>query len=574
MSSEVPGVTDQLLHSLCDSVDGAELMRHIDAFAKWIKLSGSEGEADSLRYIQAQLVAYGFSTRTLSHDAYISLPGKSLVQVDGKTLTSITHSFSRASAAGGVTGELVHVGAGNEADFAGRDLRGCIVLVDGIATPAVARRASRAGAAGQLHISPHEHLHEMCISPVWGNPSAETFAEVPTTVVCSVLLSDGAALHDRLSRGERPSVVLQAEVDTGWRKTPILVAELDAPRAGDEAPFVLFSGHHDTWYYGVMDNGSANATMLEVARLCGAQRDTWRRGLRLCFWSGHSHGRYSGSTWYVDEHWDELDRCCVAHINVDSTGADGADILGNVGSMSELRALAAEAIQEQAGQQLAGKRMSRGADQSFNGVGLPAIFGDLSEPVPTPVGAHCWWWHTPDDLADKISEKNLVRDTRIYVHAVWRLLTDPVLPLDYAAYARDLLAELDALRKALGQRFQLDSLEASATSLRNNAARLASLAAAADDLDAARINRALMKMSRALVPVDYTSGDRFAHDPALAQPAWLTLQPLRELAATTPGSDAAQLLTVSAIRARNRVMHALRQAIEAADAVLAEAGSR
>ena len=80
--------------------------------------------------------------------------------------------------------------------------------------------------------------------------------------------------------------------------------------------------------------------------------------------------------------------------------------------------------------------MSRGADQSFNGVGLPALFGDLSEPVPTPVGAHCWWWHTPDDLADKISEPNMVRDTRIYVHAVWRLLTDRVLPLDFARLCR------------------------------------------------------------------------------------------------------------------------------------------
>ena len=141
--------------------------------------------------------------------------------------------------------------------------------------------------------------------------------------------------------------MLQAEVDTGWRKTPILEAELGAD--GD-APFVLFSGHHDTWYYGVMDNGSANATMLEVARLCVAQRERWQRGLRLCFWSGHSHGRYSGSTWYVDEHWDELDRRCVAHINVNSTGAEGADILENVGSMSELGALAAEAIEAQAGQ--------------------------------------------------------------------------------------------------------------------------------------------------------------------------------------------------------------------------------
>ena len=40
-----------------------------------------------------------------------------------------------------------------------------------------------------------------------------------------------------------------------------------------------------------------------------------------------------------------------------------------------------------------------------------------------------------------------------------------------------------------------------------------------------------MRMSRALVPINYTSGDRFAHDPALALPAWPTLRPLRELAA-------------------------------------------
>ena len=560
-------MTDALLDSLCESVDGAVLMRHIGALAQWVKLSGSQGEAESLRFIRAQLDGYGFRTRMLSHDAYISLPGRSLVQVDGRTLDSITHSFSCASVAGGVTGPLVHVGAGNGTDFAGRDLRGCIVLVDGIATPPVARRASLAGAAGQLHISPHEHLHEMCISPVWGNPSGETLAELPTTVVCSVLLSAGAALRDRLARGERPTVMLQAEVDTGWRKTPILVAEMDAPGADGDSPFVLFSGHHDTWYYGVMDNGSANATMLEVARLCGVQRDKWRRGLRLCFWSGHSHGRYSGSTWYVDEHWDDLDRHCVAHINVDSTGAEGADILGNVGSMSELRALATEAIRDQVGQALAGKRMSRGADQSFNGVGLPAIFGDLSEPVPTPVGAHCWWWHTPDDLADKISEKNLVRDTRIYVHAVWRLLNDPVLPLDYGAYAQDLLEELGKLRKALGQRLSLDSLEAGAAALRDNAAQLVTRAAAANDDSVVRINRALMRMSRALVPVDYTSGDRFAHDPALAQPAWSTLQPLRNLAAADPGSDAARFLTVGAIRARNRVVHALRQANQAAETV-------
>ena len=124
-------------------------------------------------------------------------------------------------------------------------------------------------------------------------------------------------------------------------------------------------------------------------------------------------------------------------------------------------------------------------------------------------------WHTPDDLADKISEKNLVRDTRIYVHAVWRLLTDAVLSLDYAVYVQDLLAELGKLRDGLDGRFSLDSLVAGAMALRDSAKRLAACAAAADDDQAARVNRTLMLMSRALVPLDYTSGDRFAHDPAL-----------------------------------------------------------
>ncbi len=549
---------------LCDAVDGAGMMRQLGTLAQWMKLSGTADEAVSLRHIRKQLDALGFSTRLLEHDAYISLPGASVVTVDNATVPSITHSFSRASAAGGLAARLVYVGAGTEADFSGLDVTGCIVLVDGIATPPVSRRATMAGAAGQLHISPHEHLHEMCISPVWGNPSSVTIGELPGTVVCSILPSTGDPLRERVKRGEQPRVVLRAEVDTGWRKTPILQADMDAP--DPEAPFILFSGHHDTWYYGVMDNGSANVAMLEVARLCASKREQWRRGLRLCFWSGHSHGRYSGSTWYVDEHWDELDQRCAVHLNVDSPGAVGADILGNVGSMAPLFGLAAEAIGAQSGQTLLGKRMSRGADQSFNGLGLPALFGDISEPPSTPIGAHCWWWHTPHDLLENIDEANQVRDTRIYVHALWRLLTDRVLPLDFAAHARDLLTELARLAAALGDRFSLSPLIVAAET---TCALARKLPTHAETADPARIDRALMHVSRALVPMDYTTGDRFSHDPALPVPSWASLEAIRALAATAEGSDAARLLTVDATRARNRVLHALRRA----NGVLARASS-
>ena len=543
------------LTSLCEAVDGAEMMRHLSVLAQWVKLSGTEDEAISLRYIQTQLDELGFRTRLLHHDAYISLPGVSAVTVDNVTVPSITHSFSRPSGADGLAARLVYVGAGSDTDFAGRDVSGCIVLVDGIATPPVSRRATLAGAVGQLHISPHEHLHEMCISPVWGSPSSVTLNELPATVVCSILPSAGDPLRERVRRGEEPRVVLRAEVETGWRKTPILQADMDAPDPA--APFILFSGHHDTWHYGVMDNGSANITMLEVARLAASRRAEWRRGLRLCFWSGHSHGRYSGSTWYVDEHWDELDQRCAVHLNVDSPGARGADVLSNVGSMAPLFELASDAIHTQTGQALLGKRMGRAADQSFNGLGLPALFGDISEPPPSPIGAHCWWWHTPHDLLENIDKANQVRDTRIYVHALWRLLTDRVLPLDFAAHARDLLAELTRLAAALGERFSLSVLIVAAETTGDLAA---ALAARAKTVDPARIDRALMHVSRALVPMDYTSGDRFAQDPALPVAAWASLGAIRALAAAPIGSDTGRFLTVDATRARNRVLHALRRA--------------
>ena len=69
---------------------------------------------------------------------------------------------------------LVYVGERGPEDFARCDVAGKIALVDGIAVEDVADRASHAGAAAEIHVSPTEHLYEMCISPVWGSPSART----------------------------------------------------------------------------------------------------------------------------------------------------------------------------------------------------------------------------------------------------------------------------------------------------------------------------------------------------------------------------------------------------------------
>jgi hypothetical protein len=550
------------------AVDGGVLMRHCEEFAKRVKLSGTAEERASFLYLQKCMAAYGFRTELIDHDAYISLPGASRVAAGGVTYKSITHSFSRPSPAGGLTAALVDLGDGTAEDFARADCRHKIVLVNGIASPAVAARARAAGAAGQLHVSPHEHLHEMCISPVWGSPSGDTIGLMPATVACTISDADGAALRRALAASPTLQATLHAEVDTGWRKTPLLVAEINGPRGAD-APFVLLSGHHDTWYYGVMDNGSANATMLETARLLAACVTTWRRGLRVCFWSGHSHGRYSGSQWYVDNHWAELEKRCVAHVNVDSTGGVGAVIMGENGVVSSLAGLASAVTRAETGQNHEGKRPSRSSDQSFWGIGIPSMYGSVSHQpaghvkMRNPLG---WWWHTPHDLIDKVDRDFLVRDTRVVLHTVWRLLTDRVLPIDPAAELASLRHEVTAIagRKATPMLAALlgaiDKATEAATRLR--AAR------PTDEAACEAINTALLRMSRALVPLDYTEGDRFRHDPALPQTPWPVLQPLRDLASADVDSDQAKFYAVGATRACNRLHYALEDASRAAAAAV------
>ena len=317
-----------------------------------------------------------------------------------------------------------------------------------------------------------------------------------------------------------------------------------------------------------MDNGGANATMMEVARIAAHKRHRWKRGLRVVFWSGHSQGRYSSSAWYADAHWEDLERRALVHVNVDSTGGKGNTEI-DTGSAAELRALARKSI----GREVAGpyklRRVGRAGDKSFWGIGIPAMYGNMSAQPTAPggrQGAHGtgYWWHTAHDRLDKMDADILIRDSRIYLHTIWRLLTDEVLPLDFAEHARSLRDELEAIRKLVGGCFDLSLLIDRASTLEARCTALEGLRSQPE-----KLNATLKALCRVLVPVDYTEGDRFRPDPALPQQTYPSLQPLRRLAGLPAGSDAARFLEVDMVRARARTGFALAQAIAIADAALA-----
>jgi hypothetical protein len=551
-----------------EAVSQSELTTFNRTIAQWTRLSGTSDERAAAEYVARELKGFGYATQIVMHDAYISLPGAATLRVtspEARTLPVITHSMGMPTSPGGLTAELVYAGKGGAVELKAAGAAGKLALVEGRATPQLAVNATEAGVAGIVCIS-GRHAHEMCCSPVWGNPSRRTAGELPRVVLLSVHRADGEALRE-LCRAGRVEVHATAEVRTGWTKTPIVVADLEPGHAEAEDRFVLFSGHLDSWYVGAMDNGSANATMLEVARVLAPQRKRLRRGLRLAFWSGHSHGRYSSSAWYADTHWLELRARCLLHVNIDSVGAVDADDFGT-NSMPQTAGVAKWAVRRIAAAELDAHRVGRNSDQSFLGAGIPSIFGSISRQADGTLG---WWWHTPHDTLDKIDPVRLVRDAKIFVVALDRILTDPVVPLDYDAAATDLREQLEALARASGPSFDLTSALAAASRLETLCGRLSRAASRGrkGGAPAAAINACIHALGRYLVPATYTSAGRYAHDPALETTFLPSLQPATTLPAIGGDSDAGKFLRVDLVRARNAVTDAIHHACRSVEDCLA-----
>ncbi|HEX9710766.1 MAG TPA: M28 family peptidase, partial [Candidatus Thermoplasmatota archaeon] len=288
---------DPLEAELLAAVSPVALMSHVRAIAAWERESGTPGEAQAYDHIERALKSYGYAVERREVEALISLPLEGRVVLpDGVVIEGLTHAFSPST--DGLEAEVVDVGDGNPDDFARADAVGRIALLDSLATPGKAWAAQEAGTVGQIFVN-RDHLHNMIVTTIWGTPEPDTAWRIPRTPCLSVRGTDGERIRKRVREG-RGRVRLITRARTAWTPIPHLTAHLDGT---DEDRFILFSGHVDGWHHGAMDNGTANATMLEVARLLAARRGVLRRGLRLAFWSGHSHGRYAGSAWYADHAW-------------------------------------------------------------------------------------------------------------------------------------------------------------------------------------------------------------------------------------------------------------------------------
>jgi hypothetical protein len=562
----------------------------IEHFSTLTRLSGSEDEATAVELIASKLASWGVP-HELSHPVcLISLPGPATLRTlgeDGVSYTVKTPAFSPHTNGAEVEAELVYVPGQQAAGInelfsdqrtaAGLDLRGKVVMTEGLGIAARGFDLAGSGALAALFINPGERIHEGITTTSWGSPDLDSVGRVPPVPILAINKPDGHALIEQLQAGP-VHVAFSNRTDTGWRPIPVLVAEIRGQRFPDE--FVLFHGHLDSWHVGIGDNATGDATLLELARVFWEHRGQLERTLRVAWWSGHSHGRYAGSTWYADTHAGDLLEHCIAHVNCDSPGCRWATVYENVSWMSEAGEFVQSVIRDLTGLRATSEgHVLRAGDCSFNNLGVTTYLM-LSSTMPQdlveekgyhPVGG-CGGniaWHTEDDTLEIADKVNLLRDMRVYAATLLRTLNAPIAPFDYRATLDELSAVLWAYQQAVGEGFDFSPTVQALEKLRRTLDffyAMASNTDAADTPALAKVNAAQRALARVLVNLGYTRDGRFRHDPARAVPALPDLAPARQLSGAS--DDERQLLQTHLTRAQNHVVWELNRAREIAERAL------
>ncbi len=562
-------------------VSADELAGHLQRFSELFRDSGTEDEWEAARFIKATMDAHGIECEILSFESLISLPGPGALEAldaAGEVAARYhvrTRSFGAQTPEGGTTAELVFVpfeqpeqGAmifshrAVEGDYSNVDVAGKIVLtMDG--GPDGIRRAEERGALGHIHIWPSDEpvVHEMIATSVWGTPTPATAGNIPGIPALGLNNTDGEELAAQCRAGS-VTVRMESNVDTRWRSVPLTVANVHPGAADSGERFLLVGAHIDSWYEGVTDNATGDAALMEMARVLQEHRDGLRYGARFCWWPGHSTGRYSGSTWYVDTHFMELKRNCLGYLNIDSPGVRETEVWDCRYNMGEIEHITSAVVEELSGQEPNIRRPLKAGDQSFLGVGLSSLGAFRMLPVDHPdrkaVGGcgGAYWWHSPEDTLDKADPEILADDSRIYLTIVARMCCPELHPYNFVPSAEDFQSQLAELQASAGEHLDLSAVVDAAQQYRAEAERVANISPA--DIEAH--NRALLTVTRIVNSALFTIDGPYEFDPALQLPVLPGLAPMRRLATLEPESDEYRFLATSLVRQRNRIHDALEQA--------------
>jgi N-acetylated-alpha-linked acidic dipeptidase len=554
----------------------------LDKFQTLIRESGSADEKEAFQYLGQLLQEANVPYTFYYPKIYLSVPVSASVEVHGEeplTMRAKTPAFSNSTE--GLTGELVYIAAGaesNEMDIFSLDVldrqgavEGKIVVSEGFAMPARVKYFAERGALGSIFINPGKHIHDGICTPIWGSPDLDNYDQEPDTVATAVNNEDGQKLIELAKKGN-VQVTLKTELKKGWFECPLLDIQIE----GTEEPekFVLLHGHLDSWTYGLGDNATGDAALIEMARVLYHNRDQLKRSVRIAVWPGHSTGRYAGSTWYADYFGLDLDENCVAQVNCDSPGCRWATSYEFLDWTEEVEQHCQTAIRDAIQKPSKGNRPVRAGDYSFNNIGITSYYM-LSSTLPPEVAEEKGYypvggcggnieWHTEDDLIHIVDEDILMKDMKMYLLSVVRNVNAILLPYDFTKTVQTHLETIKAYQEAVKDAFSLAGVQADAEKLLQQVEafnqKLQQIdATSLQDPQVKEANERLLELGRELIRINYSKAGKFRHDPALNIPALPDIAPATELHDHQPDSHLYNVTLNHLLRGSNRVASTYRK---------------
>jgi N-acetylated-alpha-linked acidic dipeptidase len=376
---------------------------------------------------------------------------------------------------------------------------------------------------------------------------AETAVSMPTIAAAPMSYKDARKLLEKMTGPTAPAA-WQGGLPFSYRLGPTsdklhLIIENDKQvrsiwnvigrLRGTERPdeWVILGNHRDAWVFGGVDPSSGTATMMETARAFGElKRSGWKPRRTLVFGSWDAEEfTLTGSTEWGELEAEKLKAGALAYLNVDSSSSGNSFSASAVPALANFLRQIAREVPDPSGGSIydawlrnstakskepeVTTRLGSGSDYTvfLNFLGVPVA--DLTFDGPYGV------YHS---IYDSFTWVDRVGDPGYYYHAAmgryWAVAALTLsecdyVPLDYAAYAREVQNYLDETAEAAQKRkIELDfttAREAARAWEKNGQAALDAARTAVERGDKARVERihqGLMKVERALLDPEGLAG--------------------------------------------------------------------
>lgn len=270
------------------------------------RLTGSANGRKAEEYTYNKFKEYGFDdVQFQEFETKAWSRGSIHVIIDGDTVKAVTLGHAPVSA--DVTGELVDMGNGLEADYTARPGAAkdklVLIYIDILeGSPKEARNLHRSektaiaiknGARGVVIFNKVDN------GVLLTGTASVTGEQIPIPAIC-IAKEKGFELKEKLKTGKK----IQARISMTNNSDPIKARNVIATIKGSEFPDekIIIGGHLDSWDLatGAIDNGIGSFAILDIARAFKANKLQPKRTIQFVMFMGEEQGLL-GSTYMVEE---------------------------------------------------------------------------------------------------------------------------------------------------------------------------------------------------------------------------------------------------------------------------------